>query len=1193
MQLKSLEIQGFKSFADKIKLNFTNGITAVVGPNGSGKSNISDALRWVLGEQSTKTLRGSKMEDIIFNGTQIRKSQGFAQVSLIIDNSSRKLPMQTDEIIITRKLYRSGESEYKLNADVVRLKDIYELFMDTGIGRDGYCMIGQGKIAEIISAKSVQRRDIFEEAAGISKYRYKKIETEKRLELTQESLVRLKDIQIELESRILPLKTQSEKAQKFIELSSDKKQLEVSLWVQTIENSKKLLREQQDKLTIAKQDHKDTQEQLEKLEQRISAIFSTMQAYSLEVDAYRTKLTDKETEKSKVLSEIAVFENTIFHNNESIKRMQSEMQNFYENSKNMQGKMEDNTQKIQIHKAQITTHHEQYLQTLTQLRELDSQLQTLCNQITLSLNEKKSLMDTIHETKLKNMQSSSFLAQTTNRIANIGQEIDTKQETVSKIETQMKEILDLIDILNEKIACNQNSLSGYQIKYNAKKERLDQLQLQKNEHILCEKSLIQKAKLIQDMENSMDGFASSVKLILNYSKNGTLSGVYGTISQIITTKAEFATAIEIVLGGAMQNIVVKDDFTAKQAIELLKQNKSGRATFLPLNAIKGHYLQEKEIENSDGFIGFASDLVTYDSQFSNIIASLLGRIVVVSTIDHAIAMAKKYAYRFRIVTLDGQLLNVGGSLTGGFIAKSTGLLSRRNEIIALNEKANIEQQAISKVSVAIKTVQEELSFIESQIIGMQAERKTFGEDLIATNSEYKRLMVYSQDIHKGIATFMTELKKLEDDLKDKSQSSVNEESSLENLVNEHKAIVEKCSNLEDEKTRIQEKKEVLIKNKNQSELNCLGLRKDLQALETQHDSLVQQKQDTSKGLEQLQTQKETLQYKNQEVSMQISSAKACIDTILQEITQYTQKIEMLYSKRMELEQTTMQLRKSEKEVVVERETNAKEVVRLEERRQVIQSEYDSIIAKLWDEYEITRSQAQEFAVEIADVISVKGKLADIKNKIKNLGMINVAAIQEYEEVSVRYEFMKSQIQDIEQSKQQIEEMLKSLTQEMKDIFTENFTRINEHFSKIFVHLFGGGKAKLELVNPDDVLTSGIEIFVAPPGKIINQLSLLSGGEQSFIAIALYFAILKVRPSPFCFLDEIEAALDDVNVVKFANYLNKICEKTQFIIITHRRGTMEVADVLYGVTMQDEGVSKLIELNVSEIEAKLGIKSERV
>lgn len=1193
MQLKSLEIQGFKSFADKIKLNFTNGITAVVGPNGSGKSNISDAVRWVLGEQSTKTLRGSKMEDIIFSGTQIRKSQGFAQVSLIIDNFSRSLPMQIDEIIITRKLYRSGESEYKLNGIVVRLKDVYELFMDTGIGRDGYCIIGQGKIAEIISAKNVQRREIFEEAAGISKYRYKKIETEKRLLLTQESLVRLKDIEMELENRVLPLKIQSEKAQKFIELSCEKKQLEVSLWVQTIENSKKLLRQQQDKLIIAQQDHEASQQGLEQLEEKISIIFSTIQTQSLEVDSCRMNQKNKEEEKSKTLSDIAVFENTIYHNGESMDKIQLEIQNFHENTKYIDKRIENKMQKIQIYKVQLAECNEQNSVIDDELQSINKQIQTLSNQLSLFLNQEKALMHTINETKIKNMESSSFVMQTTNRITTIQEEMLTKQAIVLKIEKEVKDTTDLIGTLEDKIQSNQNSLSGYQIKFNTKKELLDELQLQKNEHVLFEKGLIQKAKLIQDMENSMDGFANSVKFILNYAKNGTISGVFGTISQIVSTQASFATAIEIVLGGAMQNIVVKDDFVAKQAIQLLKQNQSGRATFLPLSAIKGHRLQEKSVEDQEGFIGFAVDLVTYDVQFSSVINSLLGRIVVVSTIDFAVSIAKKYAYRFRIVTLDGQLINVGGSLTGGFIAKSTGLLSRRNEIITLNEKANAVQQAIANLLLSIKSTQEDQSFIDSQIMGLQSQIKVFQEDLLLANSEYKRLSMYQQEVLLSIATFTVELKKSENILKDISQTSVVQESSLENLIKEYETIIKNYSVLEQDKIIMQEKKEALLKNKNQFELDCLSLSKDLQVLEIQYNELLQQKGDTAKGLQQLQIEKQTLEDKNKEVSIQIISLKQHIDTILQEIIWYNQKIEVLYSKRIDLEHTTTQLRKTEKELVAQRETNAKEVVRLEERKQIIQSEYDTMIAKLWDEYELTRSQAQELAFQIVDSISIKAKLADVKSKIKNLGTVNLSAIEEYEEVATRYHFMKSQIQDIELSKQQIEQMLKNLTQEMKDIFIQNFTLINKYFSKIFVDLFGGGKASLELVDPEDILGSGIEIFVAPPGKIINQLSLLSGGEQSFIAIALYFAILKVRPSPFCLLDEIEAALDDVNVIKFANYLHKICDKTQFIVITHRRGTMEAANVLYGVTMQDEGVSKLIELNISEIEAKLGIKSERV
>jgi len=1189
LQLRSLEIQGFKSFPDKTKLNFTNGLTAVVGPNGSGKSNIADAVRWVLGEQSTKTLRGNKMEDVIFGGTQTRKPQGFASVALTIDNTQRRLPVESDEVCISRKLYRSGESEYRINGTSVRLKDIYELFMDTGMGRDGYSIIGQGKIAEIVSAKSTQRREIFEEAAGISKYRYRKEEAERRLEQAEENLLRLKDILSELEARVEPLKIQAEKASQFVKYSDEKKMLEVSLWIETLENSKQILREHRDKLVLAQNRHNEIEENIQSTETAIAEIYSQMQECSVFIEQKRDEIKGCERTKAETASKIAVLNNDIGHNKQSIEKLNLQIEQFGEGSQNLD-------EQIEQKKAAVLQHEKEAAELKNELSRLDETImqtkaeqKELLAQIELREDNSASLASAINEAKLANATSTTLIDDIISRLENISKTAQLKHESLRAIESELQNCKELDEVLNEKISSNLNTKSGYSLKRKSREEKLGALNVQKRELLEKARESEQRAKLIEDMENNMEGFGQSVKFIVSQVKANRLNKVLGTVSQLISTDDKYSTAIETALGAAMQNIVVEDENTAKHAINLLKQSKAGRATFLPLTSVKGSKLAENGLQSCDGFIGLGCELVSFDKKYEGIVNSLLGRIAVAEDLDSAVDIAKKYGYRFRIVTLDGQLVNAGGSLTGGFTAKSAGILNRRSEIAALREKSNELNISAKKLDEQINMLAQELAELDAHLSGIDAENKTYGEDLIRCEAEQKRLIIAKQEAMDAIEASKHEHRQLSLKLQELKRKNASSDEVLENLTAELNAANSELKALLDKRDKISELLQQQATEQNFKQMQLISKQKDLETAQLVLEQALAQKESYFSQIDDLKSQSAELVQQNIRLEQEINELTAQAAQLDEKIKSAQSEIELLNATRLGCEQRTTELRAKEKELAAQKEGFSRELARLEERQNSLQDDYDRIIMQLWDEYELTPSQASQLAQKLDDKQQAQRRLNELKNKIKALGTVNLAAIEEYKEVSERYTFMKAQVDDVEKSRDELRRLIGDLTDQMKTIFIQNFQLINKAFQSIFVELFGGGKAELTLTDETDVLQTGIEIFVQPPGKIIKSLGLLSGGEQSFVAIAIYFAILKVRPAPFCLLDEIEAALDDVNVSRFAQYLHRLSGKTQFIAITHRRGTMEEADMLYGVTMQEEGVSKLLELNVSEIESKLGIK----
>lgn len=1187
MFLKSLEMQGFKSFPDKTVVHFNKGLTAVVGPNGSGKSNLSDAMRWVLGEQSSKTLRGEKMEDVIFLGTANRKPQGFAAVSLTFDNADRFLEIDADEVTITRRYYRSGESEYQINGADVRLKDINELFMDTGLGRDGYSMIGQGKIAEIVSARSSQRREIFEEAAGISKYRYRKAEAERKLSAAEENLVRLYDILSELEGRVEPLRAQSEKAQQFIKLSTEKKKLEVSLWVLSLEKFQQALREQQNKYLIAKGDDEQLAREIRQAEEKIQEAYTRMQNCLTRSEEFQTLRQNLQTRISQLKQDEAVRSNDITHHEENIRRLKSELAVLEADESRrineitaLEGQKEAASRNIQDLRDRIR-------ETQAQLAGLSEEQSGFTAQMEAANQKANQIALDISRNNMIILTQENAAMEEEHRLVSMEQEIVTLKNRLESESETMESITGLLEEIRQRQAALENSRKGYEMKRDARRAKLEEARQHQQQLDLAMKEKLQKAKLLQDLEQNMEGFQYSVKAVMKASKNGVLRGVLGTVAQLLTVKPAYSVALETALGGALQNIVVEDAAAAKSGIRRLSEQRAGRATFLPVSEIRGGgVLQEPGLEQEIGFVAPASELVSYDPKYSGIVRFLLGRIAVAEDLDAASAIAKRHGYKFRVVTLDGQQVNVGGSFTGGSAAKNAGILSRKNETEALKAEAEALSRQKEEADRHVSGLAHEMDTLKAQIDGILAEQQTAREDMIRFEADRKR---YEQN-REQLAARQKELEKQQKEstakIENNRAQTAKARAELSRLEGDAAAVQAELTAFQGGQDSLTGQRDALL-----DELSALGreeisAQKDVENITRQITEIQNVQQSGKSQKARIATDLEQLEASCRNLASSIASMREEADHAAVQVQEYEQKSKEMIALRQQIEGETTRYRQEEREISARKEKTAGELARLEEQKLAIQKDTDQIIRRLMDEYELTRSEALQIAVPVEHPEQAQQQLASLKNRIRGLGNVNLGAIEEYQEVSERYTFLKKQVDDASSAKSELEKLIRDLTSDMERMFTESFEKINAHFGTIFTELFGGGHAQLSLTDPEDVLNSGVEITVQPPGKIIKNLEALSGGEQSFIAIAIYFAILKVRPAPFCVLDEIEAALDDVNVVKYASYLRVMSEKTQFILITHRRGSMEEADVLYGVTMQEQGVSKLLELNVSEISAKM-------
>ena len=1181
-------MQGFKSFPDKTVLEFNKGITAVVGPNGSGKSNISDAVRWVLGEQSTKTLRGSKMEDVIFSGTDVRKAKGFAEVTLRLDNTDRSLNKDSDEVSVTRRYYRSGDSEYLVNGESARLRDVNELFMDTGLGRDGYSIVGQGKIADMVSPKASERRDMLEEAAGISHFRYRRGDAIKRLAQAEENLVRLRDILSELESRVGPLKAQSEKAQKFIVLAGERKNLEIGIWLNTIDKTGEKMRDQEHKIEIAEASHKEAQDELSKIGEMIDKAADGTRDINIKLEEIRNSASGFEEKLSDIDSQIKVAENSILHNNETIERINRDKAAENETEQNIDAAVSAARECIQ--KAE-----EQIADATRQMDELSKQEETyrlssseFSDRAAALSGEISALSVRLADCRVTAETANSSIEEIRSRISAIDESMGTRKDDYDALLKRKADAEAALKEIQDEIVSVKNAIDGYTLRFENRGKKADSVKLAIDEKQRELHKGQDRVRLLEDLEKNMEGYFGAVKAVMKESGRGALRGIYGPVSQLITVKDKYSAAIETALGAAVQNIVVDNETDAKRAMGFLKERRAGRATFLPITAIKGRVLSEQGLDDQYGFVSIASDLVSYDNKYSEIIRWLLGRTAVAEDIDSAIAIAKKYSYRFRIVTLDGQVINAGGSMTGGSRVQNAGILSRGNEIERLKGSLASMQKELDGMLSDYKLLSEDTSAAKAELEGAEGDLLRAKEENIRREGELKLASDKLASVSSGVKELLEEKETLEKRIESVSSGAEAARSQIDELKETLENKEKELESITGDSKTLQKNREEVASKAAEIRLRIVSLQKDVEANTDEITRLKNRKTGHLDRLSELDGEIREIEEKNDELRALTERLSADEKALKANHGDAQNQINELISQRDELEKQANDLRLHERAKSEERERLSGDIARLEERKIAMRNEYDNLTSKLYDEYQLTRREAAALEIEIDDYSLAAKRLAELKSQIRALGSVNVSAIEEYKEVSERYEFLSGQINDVETSRAELNKMIDDLTGKMAEQFREQFNRINSCFGQTFIELFGGGKAELRLEDERDVLGSDIEIKVQPPGKNVQNINLLSGGEKGLSAIALLFAILKVTPAPFCIFDEVEAALDDVNVSRYAQYVRRMTKNTQFILITHRRGTMEEADVLYGVTMQEKGVSKLLELKTAEMAKKLGL-----
>ena len=1183
MRLKELEIQGFKSFPDKTKITIGEGITGVVGPNGSGKSNISDSIRWVLGETSSKQLRGSgKMEDVIFGGTQSRGAMGFASVALTIDNSDHGLDMDADEVTIGRRYYRSGESEYSINGQNVRLKDVYELLLDTGIGRDGYAIVGQGRIAEIVGAKSAERREIFEEASGIAKYRYRKNEAERRLEAAEGNLERLRDILGELEKRVGPLKRDSEKAQQFLELSERRKSLEVTLWVDAIRRANDTVRDQQRKFEAAQADYERLSRQLDEFDEKSAALREEAQQLVLQVEQANADIRAVTEANAGSESEIAVLKNESEHSRFRIDEATGELE------RAGQGRQSIETEAAG-HKAAIEKLHGEVAALDARVAELRAELRALEEKAAASGQRRDvidaaiaRLQDTATAAKVRAASAQSAKEAAAQRLDEAKQQAVELENSAAAAEEEKRRAERRLKDAEEAVTRNDNIKAGLKLKLESRRrqqaEAADALQKADKER----SNTSQRIHILEDLERNMDGYQQSVKAVMRAAAGRRLRGIIGPVAGILTVEKGYETAIETALGFALQNIVVEDQGCARAAIGFLKDERAGRATFLPLDTVQGSRFTGR----LTGTAEVAADLVKCDRRYQHIIDNLLGRIIVVEDLSEASTVAKNLGYRNRIVTLDGQVINAGGSFTGGSTARSVGVFSRKQELDELRTRLVKLEKKRADAEKELEARKAEVDNLTAQLSGAEAEGMNASSERLRASLELDRLTAAVAQHEENTRSLAAEIEAQQAAVTQNETACAEAEAAQGKAEAELNTYNAELAELGESTGSLTAERERITNELSENQMQRLANEKDIGLHEAALEGLQSRTGEAEARARELNAAIEAAKAKIEANALKIAEIERTRGENKEKIAAAEETIRTANAARMEKEAAVARLGQENRALTDERERMSGEMARLAERRTAAENELNDTNTKLWEEYQLTAGEAKELCVEFESLTELRRSVAEVRGKIRGLGNVNVGAIEEYKEVKERYDFLKAQVTDVEKAKSELTRMIAELCSEMEELFTTSFKQINTHFQQIFKELFGGGHARLYLSDESNVLESGIEIEVSPPGKVIKNLSALSGGEQALVAISIYFAILNVNPAPFCFLDEIEAALDDVNVARYAQYLRRMTDHTQFIVITHRRGTMEAADVLYGVTMQEDGVSKILRLDLDKVSADL-------
>ena len=1183
MVFKELEIQGFKSFPDKVKITFDAGVTGVVGPNGSGKSNLSDAVRWVLGETSSRQLRAAgKMEDVIFGGTRRRSAMGFASVRLTLDNTGHTLDVDADEVTIGRKYYRSGDSEYTINGQMCRLRDVYELLLDTGIGRDGYSVIGQGRIAEIVAAKSSERREIFEEACGIAKYRYRKTEAERRLAAAGENLERLRDILGELESRVGPLEKESAKAQKFLELSEQRKTLEVTLWTDSVHRARDTVRQQVRDYETAQADYERFDGEAKAAEQEAEEIRMQAQQLTIAVERLNGDIRSITEQISGSDSRIAVLENDILRNEESIASLRSEIE-----AGEQDGAEADAA--LQRHRAVAAKMEAEGEKLAAEIDALNAELTKLADASNASGARKDTLRAEITDltakrTEAQVAQAAAEAAEETarQRLPALEQAV---QEGTDQWETARQDLTDTIryrEMLTENEKQLANVRSGLELKLKNRKAALDEADTAEQRLGRELDAARQRLSVLRELEKNMDGYQNSVKAVMRAAGARRLRGIIGPVSAILKVEPGCEVAVETALGAALQNIVVENEAAAKAAIALLRSDNAGRATFLPLDTVQPGVFRGR----LSGTARLASSLVQADARYDNIVSNLLGRIIVVEDINEASRVARDNGFRSRVVTMDGQVINAGGSFTGGSVQRSAGLFTRKQEMEELRIRAAKLQKDCLAAQEKTDQCKEQVDALQAELTATASEQITAANDRVRAEAEQKRLEAAAAQLETARNARRQEIDTLQAALADsraKAEDAAKLQAELTAKIDRRTAEMSRIAEGDDS---FLTRQNALAQDLSAKRLEQVTRQKDAELAYSQIAALEQRARDAAARRASLEESVAALAARSDACRAEIADIRQTRADSQTTIAQKEAEIREATQKRLARQQAETETLARARTAADSREEMSREMARLAERKAAAESEYDQTVAKLWDEYQLSVSQAEALCVEFDSLPALRAQVADLRGKIRALGSVNVSAIEEYKEVKARYDALVTQVTDVEESRNELSRMISKLSAQMREIFTDSFRAINENFGRVFAELFGGGEASLMLEDESDVLSSGIGIRVAPPGKVIKNLEALSGGEQALVAISIYFAILAVNPAPFCILDEIEAALDDANVVRFAQYLRRVSDKTQFIVITHRRGTMEAANVLYGVTMQEDGVSKLLKLDLEQVDATL-------
>ena len=1190
MYLKALEIQGFKSFPDKTVLNFGEDITAIVGPNGSGKSNVSDAIRWVMGEQSSKSLRGAKMEDVIFGGTEKRSQMGFAQVTLVLDNTEHIFPhMEENEVAVTRRYYRSGESEYYINKQSVRLRDVNELFMDTGMGREGYSIVGQGKIDEILSVKSADRREIFEEAAGISKFRHRKEETERKLERTEENLLRINDKIAELELQVGPLRAQAETAKKYLILRDELRTLEISVWLENLDNLKTNAIKLDTDYALAQEELKRANAALDEMYAAVEQFGEKIHANDIEQEKLRGESAELDARIGEQDAAVAVLRTGIEHHAANVERVESEL-------RDQSGRAESLGAQVEAKRGRIAEIAQQAAAVEKELQALLAQAEQIARSAGEAGNEVEALrakealaVSAAADGRADVSALNAGIAEMAERRAALEAESESVDSQLTETRKAAAVSRRALEEAQEEADAVRNIISGHTLKMEGRVKR-EETARQKSIDLTMERNnLDSRIHLLSEMEKEYEGFNKAVRLIMQAAEKNALRGIHGPVANLMTTDKRYAVAIEIALGAGMQNVVVDREEDAKSAINFLKQRDGGRATFLPLTALRGDMLREAGVEREFGYVGVASQLVQYDKKYTEIFNNLLGRTVVVEDMDCGIAMARKYGSRFRIVTLDGQVLNRGGSMTGGSVSRSAGILSRANELKELTAKQTVLTERLDAALREADEAKRDLTAAQYELDVAREQQRGAEDEVLKRTGEKKQYDMLLDALRSREGDIAAELESITARTAEMKKSVA----AREEEIRRHEA----------ETARYRAACEEKLAGQSELQRGSAQLGDEIATRKSTLAGLAAERETTERALADLQALAEQMRGDEDSRRALIEDCRAKIRAAEDEIAQHDAAAAAL---RADAERVKAQLAGlASAKLALEAERGASDrhsrelnenvlnversVGRLEQKRATAAMEEKQILDRLWENYELSHSAAQEQRVELESVPKANRRIGELKREIGGLGNVNVGAIEEFDRVNTRYTYLVGQRDDVDKAKEELLGIIENITGEMTSIFKEQFALIRESFQETFLELFGGGKATLELEDENAVLDCGIEIKVQPPGKALKTLSLLSGGEKAFVAIALYFAILKVHPTPFCVMDEIEAALDEPNVIRVAHYMRKICDKTQFIVITHRRGTMEAADVLYGVTMQERGVSKVLTINMNDMAKELNIK----